>query len=271
MKKIQLLTTEYQGQPCVNVWNKKGIETIFINDWKTVDKNIPVLCYADLLNSNVRHWLNIKQPAIYAGRGYAGNHLYKQRLFHRASVNGWANIELKSPQFSRWPLMNLPKHPWKVKEVKNVLIAPSKMTSKIWTPELDWRWAESMVEKFPGADVRIRAKLGKASARYKTLWQDLDWADLVVSQSSAITVEAFWYGKKVISTQPCITWAAGTQDLVDWKNPKEPELREAWHEHLAWSQFTVSEWDSGEVFTLLEKYLGPIKSYQSNQIFDLRV
>jgi hypothetical protein len=167
--------------------------------------------------------------------------------------------------------MTLPKHPWKVKEVKNVLIAPSKMTANIWTPELSWRWAESMIEKFPGADVRIRAKIGKASARYKTLWQDLDWADLVVSQSSAITVEAFWYGKKVIGTQPCITWAAGTQDLVDWKNPKEPELREAWHEHLAWSQFTVSEWDSGEVFTLLEKYLGPIKSYQSNQIFDLRV
>jgi hypothetical protein len=271
MKKIQLLTSEYKGLECVNVWNNSGIETIFVDDWKTVDNTIPVLCAADLLKSHVRSWLNIGQPAIYAGRGYAGNHLYKHRLFHRASVNGWANIKLNTVPHNRWESMNLPRHSWKVKEVKNILIAPSKMTARIWTPGLDWRWAESMIEKFPGANVKIRAKPGKAGLRYETLWQDFDWADLVISQSSAITVEAFWYGKKVISTQPCITWAAGLQALEDWQNPKEPELREAWHEHLAWSQFTVNEWHTGEAFDLIEKYLGPITSYRSNQTFNLIV
>jgi hypothetical protein len=271
MKKIQLLTSEYKGLECVDVWNKSGIETIFLDDWRTVDKTIPVLCAADLLKSHVRFWLNSNQLAIYAGRGYAGNHLYKHRLFHRASVNGWANIKLNSIPHNRWESMNLPRHPWKVKEVKNVLIAPSKMTSRVWTPDLDWRWAESMIEKFPGANVKIRAKPGKAGLRYETLWQDFDWADLVVSQSSAITVEAFWYGKKVISTQPCITWAAGLQHLEDWQNPNEPALREAWHEHLAWSQFTVNEWHTGEAFTLIEKYIGPIELYQSNQTFNLNV
>jgi hypothetical protein len=66
----------------------------------------------------------------------------------------------------------------------------------------------------------------------------LDWADLVVSQSSAITCEAFWYGKKVISTEPCPTWAAGRTTLEDWANPTEPALRAAWHEHIAWCQYT---------------------------------
>jgi hypothetical protein len=271
MKKIQLLTSEYKKSEFIDNWNNAGIETIFIDDWKTVDKNIPILCGGDLMKSHIRSWLNNGQIAIYTGRGYAGNHLYKHRLFHRASVNGWANIKLNPIPHSRWQVMNLPKHHWKVKQVKNILIAPSKMTSQVWTPELEWRWADSMIEKFPGADIKIRAKLGKAGLRYETLWQDFDWADLVVSQSSAITVEAFWYGKKVISTQPCITWAAGSQDLLDWQNPREPVLREAWHEHLAWSQFTVNEWHSGEIFTLLEKYLGPIESYQSDQKFDLRV
>ena len=229
------------------------------------------MCYADLLNSSVRHWLNVKQPAIYAGRGYVGNHLYKRRLFHRASANGWANIELKSPPYSRWPLMNLPKHPWKVKEVKNVLIAPSKMTANIWTPELNWRWAESMLDQFPGANVKIRTKIGKQGPRYETLWQDFDWADLIVSQSSAITVEAFWYGKKVISTEPCITWAAEKSTMENWQDPTEPALRDQWHEHLAWSQFTTSEWDSGEVFNLIEKYLGPVISYDSKHTYNIKV
>lgn len=271
MKKIQLLTSEYSGLECVDIWNNRGIKTIFIDDWKTIDKNIPVLCASSLLRSNVRSWLNTGQIAIYAGRGYAGNHLYKHRLFHRASVNGWANTKLNPVPYSRWNIMNLPKHPWKVKEVKNVLIAPSKTTAQIWTPNLDRRWAESMIEKFLGAEVRLREKPGKSGLRYETLWQDFDWADLVVSQSSAITVEAFWYGKKVISTQPCITWAAGPQDLDDWKNPKEPELREVWHEHLAWSQFTVDEWHTGETFDLIERYLGPVSDYKSNYSYNFRV
>lgn len=166
--------------------------------------------------------------------------------------------------------MNLTKHPWKVKKVKNVLIAPSKMTSTVWTPELGWRWAESMVDKFPGAEVKIRPKGGKAGIRYETLWQDLDWADLVVSQSSAITVEAFWYGKKVISTQPCVTWAAGPQDLNNWEDPTEPEFREEWHEHVAWSQFTSNEWETGEALELIEKYLGPITEYKSGQTYNFK-
>jgi hypothetical protein len=271
MKQLQVLASEYGTYDGIKYWQDCGIDVIVVDDWKTVDNTITVLCYSDLQKSHVRYWLNNKQPAIYSGRGYAGNHLYKHRLFHRASVNGWANTKLNPVPHSRWDFMNLPRHHWKVKKVKNVLIAPSKSTAKIWTPELDWRWAESMIEKFPGADVKIRAKPGKAGLRYETLWQDFDWADLVVSQSSAITVEAFWYGKKVISTEPCITWAAGPQELDDWQNPKEPELREAWHEHLAWSQFTNDEWKFGKSFELLEQYLGPINLYQSEQIYNFRV
>lgn len=268
MKQLQVLTSEYGEN--IKQWNQRGIELIYVDNWETIDTAIPVLCYADLLNGNVRNWLNIGQPAIYAGRGYVGNHLYKKRLFHRASVNGWANTKILKIPHSRWDTMKLPKHPWKVKEVKNVLIAPSKMTANIWTPELEWRWAESMIENFPGATVKLRPKGGKAGIRYQTLWQDLDWADLVVSQSSAITVEAFWYGKKVISTQPCVTWAAGPQELSDWKNPAEPKLRDEWHEHVAWSQFTNDEWYTGEALELIENYVGSITHYKSDQTYNFK-
>jgi hypothetical protein len=125
-----------------------------------------------------------------------------------------------------------------------------------------------MSQQFPGAEVRIRFKMGKAGPRWATLWNDLDWADLVVSQGSAITAEAFWYGKKVISTHPCVTWAAEKSVLADWKNPNEPTLRDAWHEHLAWCQFTNSEWASGEAIKLIESYVGSVVDYTPDHTYN---
>jgi hypothetical protein len=226
----------------------------------------------DILRLEVRERLNTQKPTVFLHRGYLGNHLYKKRRWWRASVNGFANTKIMPFPYSRWSLLNLPKHPWKVSEVKKVLIAPSKMTAPIWDPVNEHNWANSMLIKFPGAEVRIRPKGPKPGIRWTTLWDDFDWADLIVSQASAITAEAFWYGKKVISLYPCPTWAAGcSSNLDDWQNPKEPELRDQWHEHLAWCQYTNEEWQSGEAFDLIERYLGPITEYKSEHSYDFKV
>jgi hypothetical protein len=265
MKQLQILTTDVAQdhfiQEWVDNWITQKRNIVLCQNWNDADPTIPVFCYSDLTNPNVPVWLTRQRPAIYIGRGYIGNHLHKKRMFYRASVNSWANTVLKSVPHSRWPVMGLPRHPWKVQQVRNVLIAPSKVTTRVWSGQSSAEWAESMSAQFPGADVRIRTKPGKAGNRYATLWEDLDWADLIVSQSSAVTCEAFWYGKKVISTEPCPTWAAGRTKLEDWQNPTEPELRAAWHEHIAWCQFTRDEWMSGQALDLIEQYLGPVEQY----------
>lgn len=268
---FQVLTHEYKDNPSIPNWIRFGYDIKFVENWQDISKNIPVICWADLLRENVRHWLNNRQPAIYCGRGYVGNHLYKKRLISRASVNGWANTVLKPIPYSRWEIMNLPKHPWKVSKIKNVLIAPSKMTCIVWTPDLKWEWATSIVDKFPGAEIKIREKPGKMGNRYNTLWNDLNWADLVVSQSSAITAEAFWYGKKVISTEPCITWAAERTTFDTWDDPSEPKLRDEWHEHLAWSQYTTEEWLTGHALECLTKYLGPVENYDPEHTYNINI
>jgi hypothetical protein len=265
VKKLQVLTTDVAQdqfiQEWVDSWIQQKRNIILCRNWKDAAADIPIFCYSDLTNENVPIWLQHQQPAVYVGRGYLGNHLHKKRLFYRASVNSWANTVLHPVPYSRWPVMGLPRHPWKVKQVRNVLIAPSKITTRVWSRQTSEEWSNSLLNQFPGANVRVRAKPGKASNRYTTLWEDLNWADLVVSQSSAITCEAFWYGKKVISTEPCPTWAAGRTTLEDWANPTEPALRAAWHEHIAWCQYTRDEWHSGQALDLLEQYLGPAESY----------
>ena len=245
-------------------WYKNWPNIKIVNDFLNIDKSIPIILPSDIQRSIVRQSLNNNQPAIYIGRGYVGNHMYKTRQLWRYSVNGWANTKLLDVPYSRWDVMNLEKHPWKVKEVKNVLIAPSKMTQPIWDSSIGWNWAEYMSTKFPGANVKIRIKPKKSGLRWATLFEDLDWADLVVAQGSAITAEAFWYGKKAISTHPCITWAAQKNTLDDWQDPTEPNLRDDWHEHLAWSQFRNEEWESGAALELIEKYFKSIINHNSN-------
>ena len=271
MQQLQVLTEEFKDHPWIPGWIEAGYDIKFVTNHTDVVDSIPVVCGSDLSHNYVCRWLNMKQPAVYIGRGYVGNHTSKKRRLWRASVNGWANTKLMPVPHSRWNTMMLSRHPWKVKQVQKVLIAPSKMVSNVWSQVGARTWAENMLDKFPGAEVKIRYKASTPWERWATLWEDLDWCDLVVTQSSAITCEALWYGKKVISIEPCPTWAAEHTTLEDWQNPHEPELRDAWHEHLAWSQFTVDEWTSGEALSLIEQYMGPVLDYDTQHQYNLPI
>jgi hypothetical protein len=271
MNHIQVLNKEYQDHPWLTGWYSKFANIEFFDDWQQVSNQHIVVCGADINQLHVKHWLNQGQPAIYVNRGYCGNHIFKRRKWWRTSVNAWANTVLKPAPYSRWPLLNLPYHNWKVQEVKRVLIAPSLVATVAWEGLDSQSWAENLLDKFPGAEVKIRLKDSTPGLRYATLWDDLDWCDLVVAQSSAITCEAFWYGKKVISLQPCPTWAAGRTTLDNWQDPTEPALRQQWHEHIAWIQYSVDEWASGEAFDLMQQYLGPIKSYDPEHCYNLPI
>lgn len=258
----QILEKDYTGS-FFNSWPNLKI----INNTNEIDNSVPLITASDVNRSYVRDRLNKKSPTIYIGRGYLGNHLTKSRQWWRYSINSWANIKMHPIPYSRWDSLKLPKHPWKVKKVKNVLIAPSKATQRVWDPILSKPWPETMIDKFPGAEIKIRYKPAKSGLRYQTLFDDLEWADLVVAQGSAITTEAFWYGKKVISLYPCPTWASKKFTLEDWQDPTEPENRDEWHEHIAWSQFKISEWETGEALELLESYMPPVVNYDDNYIY----
>jgi hypothetical protein len=271
MNQIQVLSQEYRDHPWISGWRNKFSSIDFLDDWQKASAQKIVVCGADVNQIHVKHWLNQRQSAVYVGRGYCGNHIVKQRKWWRASINSWANTILKSVPYSRWSLLNLPYHKWKVKNINRVLIAPSALATRAWEGQPSQDWATNLLNKFPRAEVKIRFKDSTPGLRYATLWDDLDWCDLVVTQSSSISCEAFWYGKKVISLQPCPTWAAGLTTLDDWQNPTEPSDRDAWHEHLAWSQYSVNEWSTGEAFELMQQYLGAIETYDPQHTYNLPI
>lgn len=252
----------------VKGWKRYLNKLIIVEHELLADPEIPMIIPANPIGW-VGQWMANKRPFFAVNRPYLGSWLAKKRFASRVSVNSFACTKLGNIPFTRWPTMQLDIEPWKVKEVKNVLIAPSKKSQAIFTGEDVNLWADRLKDFFEsqGANVKIRPKVGKKGIQH---WGykpggfvglfgedgDFEWADLVVSYSSAITAEAFWYGKKAISLGVCPTWVACDNHLGNWKDPIEPINRGIWHEHMAWIQFHTEEWKSGVAQDLTVAYQG---------------
>ena len=254
--KYQILVNEFD-EPFIKGWERFTGRLIHIFDVSKADPGIPLIVPANPLGS-IGEWMKAKYPFIAVNRPYLGSWVSKRRVAVRVSINSFAPTKLKSIPYSRWNTTRLEKQPWKVKEIKNVLIAPSRKSQGIFTGVDITEWSKKLKIFFEsqGVNVKIRYKVGKKgvqhygnpSVGFKGVFGfdgDFEWADLVVSHSSAITSEAFWYGKKVISLGPCPTWIACESTLANWRDPLEPVNRDVWHEHVAWCQYNVDEWYDG--------------------------
>ena len=165
MKNYSILERDFINNNLLNNWKDLNV----ITDLSEINSADPVIMGGNLLRPEVRERLNLQKPTIFIHRGYLGNHLYKKRYWWRYSINGFANVKPLSIPYSRWSLLNLPKYAWKVKAVKNILIAPSKLTSLVWSNENGQEWAESLSKMFVGAHVKIRYKAPKSGMRWATL------------------------------------------------------------------------------------------------------
>lgn len=227
-----------------------------------LDPTVPLLVYSNMRAKFIVDWIEKKYPIICMNRphmaGWTGQYATDTRRF---SVNGYASTQWGHRSHDRFQLMNIPRHPWKVQEIQRVLIAPPGKLLKFWHGRDTKIWAQQQADFFTDKNVQVRFRWkydnrkGK-SGRYADLWQDLDWADLVVSWGSAITAEAFYWGKKVISLGPCATWVCCDRDYANWQDPTEPPTRDEWHEHMAWTQFTRAEMKHGVGARMIVQYQG---------------
>lgn len=259
MKKVaQVFGNTFSDPGILEGWKKYLDKLIILDGTILPDPEIPMILNAMPLGFS-GHWMKEKRPFFAMNRAYLGAWAFNNASYSRISVNSFACTQYKNVPYSRWEKLGIEKRPWAVSEVKNILIAPGKKSHIVFSREQPLEWAEKLKVQLEseGANVRIRLKQGK---RKSQLFGDenanllpllgkggeFEWADLVISHSSAITAEALWYGKKAISLGVCPTWVACDNHLGDWKNPIEPLNREKWHEHMAWIQFKADEWYSGE-------------------------
>ncbi len=259
MKKVlQFLDYEFPNSEALIGWKRWCDKIIMISTIDDADPEIPLVMGTNLANPDHKTWVHQRRPYIALNRQLTRNWCDKHRSMLRISVNSYAATKLGNFSHSRWPLQNLEKNPWKVKEVKNVLIAPPAKSIYAWTGTSGLEWAEKIKNQLEvqGANVKIRPKLRKRGPRNSTLFDDLDWADLVVTYSSAISVEAFWWGKKAISLGVCPTWVSCDRTLDNWQDAAEPTNRDTWHDHISWIQFTYEEFNSGDAQEMTYQYQG---------------
>jgi hypothetical protein len=259
MKKILQIFHKGNDDWFINGWKKWADKLIILDDESNYDPEITLVSGARFYEPFFKNVMKNKNPYIAINRPYLGSHKTKHRNQWRVSVNSFACIELKTVPHSRWNNINLEMNEWKVKNIENILIAPPTLGVTAFTGLKNTEWVGNITKNFNGANIKIRYKdqQGKGKGgRYLTLWNDLDWADLVISYSSAITAEAFWYGKKVISLGACPTWICQPPDLSNWRKSSEPVNRQAWHEHMGWIQFSNEEWESGDAQEMTMFYQG---------------
>jgi hypothetical protein len=284
MKRIAQVMPGILDEATLNGWRKYLHKLIIVEDGYKADPSIPMILYANPLG-HTEWWMRNKYPFFAINRPYIGSWLERKRFSHRVSVNSFACTALGNISHSRWATTRLKKEPWKVKEVKNVLIAPSKKSQGSFTQENVLDWADRLKQELEsqGANVKIRPKTGKKGAQH---WGDItrgvtgvfgdngdfEWADLVISYSSAITAEAFWYVKKAISLGVCPTWIACDNHLNNWRDPAEPVNRDIWHEHMSWIQFNYDEWYNGSAQEMTVHYQGwPADTPNTNNEFAAKV
>lgn len=268
MKKVAQIYPEDWTPEFINGWRRYLDKIIILNRPEDADRAVPFIIPANPLGYS-RKWMMQKLPFFAINRPYVGSWLSTKRFSYRVSVNSFACTQLGNFSHSRWSTTKLDKQPWKVRQIKNVLIAPSRKSQTIFTGQNPESWSTDLKKFFEenGCQVRIRPKTGKKGVQHWGLKErnivgllepggDFDWADLVVSYSSAITAEAFWYGKKAISLGVCPTWVACEKDLSNWNNPSEPVNRNVWHEHISWVQFNFDEWNNGSAQEMTVHYQG---------------
>lgn len=256
-KIIQIFPSENEKW-FIDGWKKWADKLILLDNIDQYKPDITLVTPMKFYNSFILKIMKNKNPYIGINRPYLGNHTVKHTDQWRVSVNSFANFNPKKTPYYRWPIAGLEYNEWKTKKVENILIAPPIKGVPIFYETTVNLWAESIANSFPGANIKIRYKKdqSKGKNKYATLWTDFDWADLVISFMSASTVEAFWYGKKVISLGGCPTQMCQSPSLKNWQDPKEPVNRKEFHNHIAWLQFKKEEWESGEAQEMTVFYQG---------------
>ena len=117
-------------------------------------------------------------------------------------------------------------------------------------------WLTNTLEElrnYTDREIRIRDKRS-ALMNGRTLAEDLLNCHAVVTHLSNIAVDAVLMGVPVFVNKLSSAWHVSSGDLGNIENPNYPD-RELWLNSLLYQQFRISEFESGEVWNLRDRWL----------------
>jgi hypothetical protein len=242
-------------------WIKKGVN--FFNLLSEVPDDYVVVANALPWNEPLKSWKEAGKNFIIIEWGYWAEKpdpTKKSRIqTYRVSYNHSHNIKMKSVPYSRFHTLNPPPLDWRQSRGDSLLIIePNENTVKIKKGISLEEWREDFLLKirpFWDGPVRWRVKMGGAKpGRAESFRKDIELSHAVVGESTMACVEAVMLGCPAYTIDySAVSPLMGT-DLTVLKNPVLPD-RTQWFEHIAWSQFHISEFASGTgVADMVEEY-----------------
>lgn len=210
-----------------------------------------------LLSSHFSPWKMPLQEWIRQGKNYIeidyGYWGYNnpRRDTRRVTFNNSHNLKIKEFPYSRIHTLKPDIEDWKEPGNDYVLvILPLGQTLYDRTGLTIEEWQDNMtlkIRRYWKGDILWRKKLGgKDKNRWSSFLDQLQFAKIVVGERTMACVEAAMLGYQSISTDfSAVSLLMGT-DLSIINNPIYPD-RNIWFEHIAWSQFHLSEFEKESV------------------------
>jgi hypothetical protein len=230
----------------------------FVNDEEMCENTSLPMCWAGFFRPQ---WLEICKKynlKFYnLDSGYFGNK--KRKIIFRLSVNNFQNVDpiIDRPS-DRWEQLHLDYHSFKQGSTIVVVPPDRKIVNTLELGTED-QWIDETVckiQSFTDRPIKIRKRPEPRADRIvSNTFKDFikDDTFCVVGYSSNALVEAAMCDIPVISLGHSATKSLYSYQLVDIEKikPAYPSDKQAWLNHLAYSQFTREELLSGVAWELI--------------------
>ncbi len=204
----------------------------------------------------LRSWIAAGRPWIEIEYGYWGPDS-KWRETRRVTYCGHHNLRIHPVPFSRSDIFSVPQRKsWRDSEGDYVVIVmpvAEILAQRTGQSMEQWRaYMEAQVRRYWTGPIVWREKTGSRRTRFAHFSQQIATAHAVVGERTMSTTEACLLGVPGFTVDHSMSTLlmGGLENLA---NPGRPD-RDAWWEHISWSQFHVAEFQSDLPARLTELY-----------------
>lgn len=171
---------------------------------------------------------------------------------YRITRNGYEANRVRKAPMDRLEKLGIAQEPWR-KAGRSIVVCPPTAFFAAAHDCEDWleeTLAQMSIETDRPIVIREKPRQGEP---FVPLAEALRDAHALVTHSSNVAIEAVCLGTPVFVSPSSAAAPVGQTDLGLIETPRYPK-RSGWLAHLAYSQFTLDEFASGEAWKIMSKY-----------------
>lgn len=209
--------------------------------------------------SPLKEWIAANRPWIEIEYGYWGPDT-PRRETRRVTYCGHHNMNMRPVPYQRSHLFPSPaQNPWRITQgeyalailpVETVLQERTGLTLEQFKENI-----EKQIQPYWSGPIKWRRKVGAKLNRFQSFQEQLEKAHFVVGERTMACAESCLLGVPAYTIDNSVTTLL-MGDIKNIATLRYPD-RTAWWEHICWSQFNRTEFDSTIPADLVEYYQMP--------------